>query len=202
MHLFWGMDLTGGQFLRVAPLKKDNTERKNLNICYSFLKICASSVNERAQDWAPQTVKGWQKVVLVLVFSWRFVDDNKHHWCWECSHPKNLSCQGLMGRKYFIHPLKTKLKKSLKQATETTFVHFRQHNAPYGNRGDFPKNVHSVVLMNIRHCYTYQDSRELVQIVQMHHILERNNRITEWGRPEWEMKTVCCRYLHPSTYML
>lgn len=40
--------------------------------------------------------------------------------------------------------------KSLASAPESTLVHFRQCNAPYGNRGcPPPKNVHSVVLMNI-----------------------------------------------------
>lgn len=52
--------------------------------------------------------------------------------------------------------------------------------------GDVPKNVHSVVPMNIRHCYIFQDSRALVWIVQMHHILERNNN----RRRETRMETV------------
>lgn len=64
--------------------------------------------------------------------------------------------------------------KSLTRARETTFEHFRQNNASYGKWGTPPpKNVHSVVLMIIRHRYTYQDSRALVEIVQMHHGLNR-----------------------------
>lgn len=47
--------------------------------------------------------------------------------------------------------------------------------SPYCNWGP-PQNVHSVVLMDIRHCYTYQDSRALVQIVQMHHILQKKKQ--------------------------
>lgn len=88
--------------------------------------------------------------------------------------------------------------KSLTLATETTFVHFRQHNAPYCNWGP-PQNVHSVVLMNIRHCYTYQDSRALVQIVQMHHILERKKKEQNEGDQDvqWKLFVVdTCILLH------
>ena len=82
-------------------------------------------------------------------------------------------------------------------ATETTFAHFRQHNAPYGNWGP-PQNVHSVVLMTIRHCYTYQDSRALVQIVQMHHILERKKEQDEGDQDvKWKLFVAdTCILLH------
>lgn len=87
--------------------------------------------------------------------------------------------------------------KSLASAPESTLVHFRQRNAPYGNRGcpHPPKKcAFSSSDEYIRHCYTCQGSRVLVQIVQMRHIRDRKG-----GRPGLEMKTFLvdnCILLH------
>lgn len=63
--------------------------------------------------------------------------------------------------------------KKLTSALETTFVHFRQHNAPYGNREPPQKRAFSSSDEYKALFTLIRIQGVLVQIVQMHHILER-----------------------------